>query len=56
MSGSVICGLLKAVGRTIDVAETGRKVGVGGVVGRVGVGDVLDVGAGYVKEDWVLSD
>jgi hypothetical protein len=42
--------------REDDVAETGRKVGVGGDVGGVGVGDVLDVGAGYVKEDWVLSD
>ena len=38
--------------REDDVAETGRKVGVGGVVGRVGVGDVL----GYVGEDRVVSD
>jgi hypothetical protein len=43
-------------GREDDVAETGRKVGEGGVVCRVGVGDVLYVGAGYVEEGRVVSD
>ena len=43
-------------GREDDVAETGRKVGEGGVVCRVGVGDVLDVGACYVEEDRVVDD
>ncbi len=33
-----------------------RKVVVGGVVGRIGVGDVLYVGAGYVEEDRVVDD
>ena len=42
--------------REDEVAETWRKIGVGGVVGGVGMGDVVDVGAGYVEEDWVLSD
>ena len=42
--------------REDEVAETWRKIGVGGVVGGVGMGDVMDVGAGYVEEDWVLSD
>ena len=42
--------------REDEFAETWRKIGLGGVVGGVGMGDVVDVGAGYVEEDWVLSD
>jgi hypothetical protein len=33
-----------------------RKVCVGVVVGRVRVSNVLNVGAGYVEEDRVVSD
>ena len=49
-------GLAVGSGREDDVAETVRKVGVGVVVARVGVSDVLYVGAGYVEEDRVVSD
>jgi hypothetical protein len=49
-------GRVAGSGREDDVAETVRKVGVGGVVGRVGVGDVLYVGACYVEEDRVVDD
>ena len=38
------------------VAETVRKVGVGVVVGSARVRDVLNVGAGYVEENRVVSD
>ncbi len=49
-------GLVVGSSRDDDVAETVRKVGVGVVVGRVRVSDVLYVGAGYVEEDKVVSD
>ena len=38
------------------VAETWWQVGVVGKVGWVGVGDVLDVGAGCGKENRVVID
>ena len=49
-------GLVAGSGREDDGAETVRKVGVGRVVGRVGVSDVLYVGAGYVVGERVVSD
>ena len=55
MSGSVIGGLLRAVRRTMS-RKLGGRLGEGGVVCRVGVGDVLYVGAGYVEEGRVVSD
>ena len=41
-------GRVAGSSRGDDVAGTVRKVGVGVVVARVGVSDVLYVGAGYV--------
>ena len=49
-------GLIVGSGRGYDVAETVRKGGVGVAVARVGVGDVLYVGAGYVEDGRVVSD
>ena len=46
-------GRVAGSSREHDVAETVRKVGVGGVVWRVGVSNVLYVD---VEEDSVVSD